>query len=297
MKSTTWMVRASAATLLAVLSLLIAAGAGAQTDEVAVEISQYYDYRAPPERSYQPIENFELPMLDIVEDMVFATGRDVVDVDESTDRQTTIEVDVEGRALSRNYFEADGEHLYTGAQISGEVLLITETGVYYHRRFSSLIPMPFSLAVVNLGYDQPRNAPFDKALERANGFARAVAEVMVAAWGVETVIPVVFDAGVSARADVANLLGDIGDTVAVPDLIDVLLLDDDEQVRREAAWSLGRIGDDRAIPDLIEALNDSSGDVRWFVAWSLRTLTGEDYGLDYETWSDWWVKQEVPAEG
>lgn len=297
MKPASWMVCVSRAALLAVLSCLIAGGAKAQTGYVAVEISQYYDYRAPSERAYQVIENFELPLLDVVEDMVFATGRDVVDVDPSNDRQTTIEIDVEGRALSRNYFEADGRHLYTGAQISGEVLLITETGVYYHRRFTSLIPMPFSLAVVNLGYDQPHNAPFDKALDRANGFARAVAEVMIAAWGVEAVIPVVFDAGAPARADVANLLGDIGDTVAVPDLIDVLLLDDEEQVRREAAWSLGRIGDDRAIPDLIDALNDSSGDVRWFVAWSLRTLTGEDYGPDYETWSDWWAEQDVPAEG
>ena len=67
--------------------------------------------------------------------------------------------------------------------------------------------------------------------------------------------------------------------------------------RWEAAWSLGRIGDEQAIPALIEALNDTSEDVRWFSSWSLRTLTGEEFGPDYDTWSDWWAEQELSVEG
>lgn len=51
------------------------------------------------------------------------------------------------------------------------------------------------------------------------------------------------------RWKAAEVLGRIGDPVAVDPLIDTLW-DDDSRVRLKAAWALGRIGDQRAIRPL-----------------------------------------------
>jgi HEAT repeat protein len=51
------------------------------------------------------------------------------------------------------------------------------------------------------------------------------------------------------RWKAAEMLGRIGDPVAVDPLIDTLW-DDDSRVRLKAAWALGQIGDQRAIHPL-----------------------------------------------
>lgn len=273
------------------LVLIVTTPAGARANDVLLVINQSFDYRIPPDQRFLRLENFELPVLETAEDMVLEAGFDLADPDAGDEAAYTIEVWLEGRALGRTYFEVDGSYLYTGAAINGAVLLKESGGRSYYQEFQNVTPMPFALATVNLGYDKPQNAPFNDAFDRPNGFARALAEVMVSAWGVESVIPSVHVAEVPVRADIAGLLGDLGDTAVVPDLIDVLALDDSEAVRREAAWSLGRLGDRNAIDALIDGLQDPSDDVRWFSAWSLREITGQTFGKDHDAWSDWWAAE------
>jgi len=155
----------------------------------------------------------------------------------------TITVTIIGEALGRRYIERDNDYLYTGAQLSGEVQLTTATGEVYRRPFTSLTSMPFKFSTVNLGYDQPANAPFAETLAKTGGMANALAEVIIAAWGVEAILPVLVDGDDTARADVANLLGDLGTSDAVTALIEALELDDNAVVRQRAAWSLGRTCD------------------------------------------------------
>ncbi len=63
------------------------------------------------------------------------------------------------------------------------------------------------------------------------------------------------------RQSAAQVLGDIGDTQAVPALV-ALLRDPDEHVRGETARALGKLQDGRAVEGLVLTLNDSSTPVR-----------------------------------
>lgn len=72
----------------------------------------------------------------------------------------------------------------------------------------------------------------------------------------------------AVRERAAISLGNIGDKLAVPALIEAL--DDSESdVRREAAKALGFIKDARAVPSLIESLSDRDTNVRLYAAYAL----------------------------
>ena len=62
-------------------------------------------------------------------------------------------------------------------------------------------------------------------------------------------IALLSDDNEGTRWKAAEMLGRIGDTDAVEELIGTLW-DDDARVRLKAAWALGQIGDARAIPPL-----------------------------------------------
>jgi len=72
----------------------------------------------------------------------------------------------------------------------------------------------------------------------------------------------------AVRERAAVSLGNIGDKLAVPALIEAL--DDSEDgVRREATKALGFIKDARAVPSLLEALSDRDANVRMYAAYAL----------------------------
>jgi hypothetical protein len=285
------------AALAVTLALWAAGRAEAQVGEVIVEVDQRYEYRTPLDSSYGPLDGIDLPLFDAVDDILFAIGGTVIDAKDAGDAVPRIVVALKGRALGRRYIERNNDYLYTGVSLNGSVELVDADGTAYRREFASLTPMPFQLGTVNLGGETPHDAPFAETLDKFNGLTRALAEVMIEAWGAETILPALADAQPTARADIASCLGNAGDPVAVPALIEALELDDSELVRQKAAWSLGRLDAVRAIPVLIAALDDGSGDVRWFAAWSLRNITGEEFGPDHDVWADWWAEHEGGLEG
>lgn len=71
----------------------------------------------------------------------------------------------------------------------------------------------------------------------------------------------------------------------------------DPQVRAEAAAALGQYAENRVLRELIGALDDSDLAVNRNALASLRTLTGQDLGLDRLSWHEWEDKAETPFAG
>ena len=286
-----------ARTVFAVVTVLAVAGwSRAKAETVLIVIDQVYEYREPSQITYSAIDGFDLPALALAEDMLFAAGMDVAYSDDDGPYDARLEITIRGRALGSSYFEPVKAYLYTGAQLDGTVKLTSGGGETVRSNFLSETQRLFELTI-NLGYEDPRNAPFIKTLEQSGGLVDSLARVFHQTWGMEALVPSLYEHEPVIRSSVAKYLGDVGDPSVTPNLIEVLTYDDDERARWEAAWSLGRLGDEQAIPSLIEALQDSSDDVRWFSSWSLRALTGENFGPDYETWTQWWASRDVAAEG
>ncbi len=263
-------------------------------ESVLILIDQTYEYRKPTLPTGQDLEGFELPLLDYVEDMLFAA--DIEPLDDATSAATwEIRISLRGRALGRLYFEFNKTYLYSGADLAGEIVVVGPGDAADAREFSSIVERPFEVQI-NRGYEHPENAPFLEALVRPDGFLEALCHAMIDAWGVASVLPSLEEPSAAIRYSIAAALGTVGDPVAVSALVEALE-DEHDRVRWEAAWSLGLIGERRAVPDLIDALKDPSQDVRWFASWSLRTITGKDIGPDYDLWSDWWSRHGEDAQG
>jgi HEAT repeat protein len=89
----------------------------------------------------------------------------------------------------------------------------------------------------------------------------------------------------------ARTLGEIKDRRAVEPLM-ALLKDEEEDVRDTAAYALGLLGDERGIEPLIGCLQDPHEAVRREAAGALKTITGQDFGQDYDRWKQWWEGQK-----
>lgn len=275
--------------ILAGLAVVLVATAGAAAapvpQTVRIVVVQTYEYRPPSRVTYEPVEGVDLAVSDLVEDMLYAAGIDTLIGDDGGEADATLRVTVHGRAIGGSYLEPVRAYLYTGAQLAGEIVIEQPGEADHSGSFLSEIQRPFRIAI-NLGFEDPANAPYDETLRQPGGFVRELGAVVARAWGLQAVAPSLFEADPALRYNVAALLGDIGDASVVSDLIEALG-DENGRVRWEAAWSLGRIGDPVAVPDLIGALDDTSEDVRWFASWSLRTITGADLGADPEAWQAW----------
>lgn len=100
------------------------------------------------------------------------------------------------------------------------------------------------------------------------------------------------------RKRAATYLGWIEDDEAVSTLID-LLSDSESIVRKTAVLALGELRDKKAIMPLISLLGDKNGEVREVAVYTLRILTGQNFGYDsksegeernteIEKWNKWW---------
>ena len=96
-----------------------------------------------------------------------------------------------------------------------------------------------------------------------------------------------YDGSPNVRMIAARALGGLKDAGAVDLLTEAIIEDKAQGVREESAGALGKIGDKKAIPVLIEALKDDYKDVQLKAAASLKELTGEDFGRDYNKWLEW----------
>ncbi|MEZ6241519.1 MAG: HEAT repeat domain-containing protein [Phycisphaerales bacterium] len=91
------------------------------------------------------------------------------------------------------------------------------------------------------------------------------------------------------RAEAARALQRIHNPVAIDPLLQAIRLksESEPEVRAAAADALGQYAERRVVQGLIAALNDPALVVNHATLKSLRTLTGQDFGLETRAWLDW----------
>jgi serine/threonine protein kinase len=104
-----------------------------------------------------------------------------------------------------------------------------------------------------------------------------------------------------------NTLAALHSTNAVPLLLEMALehkvtivrLESSNRYRWMAIRALGIIGDRTVVPKLIPLLYHNNGYVRWWAQISLVRLTGQNFGMDWKAWGNWWnsQNQQPPFDG
>jgi hypothetical protein len=98
------------------------------------------------------------------------------------------------------------------------------------------------------------------------------------------------------RVEAARGLQRLHDPIAVdallaalrePDTRDTSVTDNDAPIRAEAASALAQYPEPRVLQSLIASLDDNDLGVNRACLASLRTLTGQDFGLDRQAWLAW----------
>jgi hypothetical protein len=92
------------------------------------------------------------------------------------------------------------------------------------------------------------------------------------------------------RVEAARALQRLHNPVAIDPLLAALDRDKEPEadVRVEAACALGQYAENRVVEQLIRALQDDNLAVNLRTQDSLRTLTGQDFGLDIAAWQAWY---------
>jgi hypothetical protein len=108
------------------------------------------------------------------------------------------------------------------------------------------------------------------------------------------------DESVVVRVEAARALQRIHDAQAIPALVERLdpMKEDEVGVRVEAATALGQYRQGRVVEALIGALSDDNLAVNARARDALRTLTGQDLGVDRKAWQSWYAgTQDLFAAG
>ncbi len=85
-----------------------------------------------------------------------------------------------------------------------------------------------------------------------------------------------------------------GDEPAKDMLLSLAQTDESTSVRQAAIDSLSVFPDEEVKSALTQLLSDRSPAVQYQVAQSLKTITGRDYGGDFEAWKQFMAGQDVP---
>lgn len=98
------------------------------------------------------------------------------------------------------------------------------------------------------------------------------------------------DADAAVREEAARALQRIHVPDALSPLLGATLAENEAEtsVRTEAARALGQFQNPRALEGLIGIIDDESLAVNMATLYSLRTLTGQDFGLDRRAWQTWY---------
>lgn len=248
------------------------------------------------EQSYLEIEGKSPePIAETVRRILARVGLQVVA--EGAPCDATLTLTLTGWALGTEYM--GGAYCYTGAEVSGEMLL-TVPGHASLTLPVSAIRRPLGIIAVEDCHREAIDAPFEEVWSEAlfGGLAQL--------WGPQVPIQALGDENEDVRAGATRALGKIG-SEAIPALVQALgnedknvheaaakalgaigpeavpaliqaMGDEDEVVRRAAAEAVGWIGQEavEAIPPLIQALEDEDSSVRWAAAVALGNIGPEE---------------------
>jgi len=92
------------------------------------------------------------------------------------------------------------------------------------------------------------------------------------------------------RAEAARALQRIHNPIATDPLLRAMdeEFEADPEVRAGAAHALGQYAEPRVVQALIASLNDPALVVNYSTIHALRTLTGQDFGIETRAWLDWY---------
>jgi hypothetical protein len=144
-------------------------------------------------------------------------------------------------------------HSYSGANVSGKVVLEIQNKPVYQISFKGGVPCPGSIK----GRSPPSSAPFEKALSRSS-FRQNIVKMMGDIYGIDWLAAALFDVDGFVRNEAAKELGATNNSMAVVPLIDAIN-DDDSNLRWDVAKALVNVGDSRAVEPLINGLTKASG--------------------------------------
>ncbi len=241
---------------------------------VRVVVDQQYHHTGHSRAATGPktMPDFRLPFQIVAADLLHLAGVRVVGPD-ATQYDATLTISARGRAIGNFYFDGPEGYLFTGAELSGEIVFTAPGLLAWQTQFAGRHLPPVFLSL-NLGYENPANAPLLKIFNAPTSYVARMMTVIAAAYGAAPLIAALDRDTPTDRVFAARALGELRDTAAT-DALTALLADHDPALRREAAWSLGRIGDSHAAPALTAALEDSNHDVRWFAKWALEQIGGD----------------------
>lgn len=137
---------------------------------------------------------------------------------------------------------------------------------------------------------------------------RAAATRAIANHGTPEHVPILIerlrDTDNMVRGEAARGLQRLHNPIAIVPLIDAMRdaenaapnepSEELASIRADAAWALGQYPEDRVVQSLITGLADSSLAVNRASLDSLRTLTGQDFGLDRAKWLAWYKQSSAP---
>ena len=110
---------------------------------------------------------------------------------------------------------------------------------------------------------------------------------------IELLIATLDDKNRLMRWHAAEVLGNIKDPRAIEPLIAYLKKEKDKWIHGEVVKNvLGETKDPRAIEPLIAALKDADKGDQWWIVSTLKGLTEQDFGKNYEEWQKWWEENK-----
>ncbi len=175
----------------------------------------------------------------------------------ATDHQESdliVEVNVAGVALRVVY--SDGCFHYAGVSIKAIVLFKAADGSTVKGEHEYKMP-PMGM-IVEDKYLSPQDAPFLDVLPSV--LYKALFKAIYRAFGISPLVAALDDA--------------------------------DYEIRLSVVDTLGVIGNRCALKVLISSLKDNYDMVREEIARVLSVLTGQNFGINYDLWQEWWQKNK-----
>lgn len=221
-------------------------------------VSQSYENCGP--------EEISLPVEDTAAKLLKYADVDVV-LSDTEDYDAIMKIKIEGKAEGTYYYPAG--YLYTGAYLSGKIILESKKIPICEKKFEVYINTPSSTNITWTPL-RPCEAPFDRAFYLSDSVISKLLEIIYDAYGIDPVIYTLRDKNTDIQNIVIETLVNIGKPALCP--LIATLHNDDLDIVKGSIETLGRMGDNLAVENIILALQKNDPGIRWKAAKALGRL-------------------------
>lgn len=177
------------------------------------------------DQAYGETGGVRLPFEDVAQRILGYAGVKAVGAD-SKDYDATLKIEARGKAEGGIYSYPNSKDMFnpstfyfTGADLSGTILLEAPGTPVYKKTFKGHVPTPFSIFG---GPRNPSGAPFNEAFSQSGSFKAKILEAIGDLYGINPLAIALKDEDTDLREYAASILGEIKDSHAVEPLIEVL---------------------------------------------------------------------------